>query len=619
MPCRKYVIYVAWNEGKYRLGMSANPQIDLSFLNRSEGYDHIAYISPPLPLAVADYLLSSIAKPQERVGKDCSSGFRIPFFNSAARNVKRIVDTKFRQLKRELEELGEECFLEKPLYFSSKSINIDYFSLHRYEDVVEDVLAGRIYYQSEIERRLKERGIELDNLEILLHLMTLKSQVQRVPSMRMEGRDSLVCNRCGHQGRVERTYCSVGKRECYLCEGCLMMGQSRPCEALYAAPARPRKEENYVRSVRLNLDTSFSLPQYEAFEALARFVRKDSLSEAMVWAACGAARPEVVYGAIREVLKRGGRVLFGIPRKELMEEMNYRLTQAFPGVTVAGIRGRVTKVVKDPDIVLASPYHALKYYRSFDLVILDEAEAFPFRACEMLVNALRRARKTDGKYIYVTSTPDPGMYARAQRGEVKVVMIPLRVHGVPLPVPKVIVEKDIQGERKIPESLFGLVRETLEEDQAQVLVVAPNYETSVRIGEFLRERFAEVDYSHQEQLLMSTGYGDEEQQRKVNSWIRGDFPILVTTNLSRRGDVAPNANVIVVYADNPTFDEGALLQLAGRVGWSDSYPTGKVWFVTSRVTRQMEGAIRKINLLNEEAERKGLLETSAVKRSDLKS
>lgn len=619
MPCRKYVIYIAWNDIKYRLGMSANPQIDLSFLNRNEGYDHIAYISPPLPLAVADYLLATIAKPQERIGKDYSSGFRLPFFGSAARNVRRTVDAKFRQVKRELEELGEECFLDKPLYFSSKSINIDYFSLQRYEDVLEDVLAGRIYYQSEIERRLKERGIELDNLEILLHLFTLKGQVQRMPSMRMEGRETLVCSRCGHQERVKKTYCSVGKRECYLCEGCLMMGQSRPCEALYAAPGRPRKEENYVRSVRLNLDISFSLPQYEAFEALARFARKDSLSEAMVWAACGAARPEVVYGAIREVLKRGGRVLFGIPRRELMEEMNYRLTQAFPGVTVAGVRGRVARVVKDPDIVLASPYHAVKYYRSFDLVILDEAEAFPFRACDLLVNSLRRARKPDGKYIYVTSTPDPATYARAQRGEVKVVMIPLRVHGVPLPVPKVIVEKDIQGERKIPDSLFGLVRETLEEDQAQVLVVVPDHETSVRIGGFLRDRFAELDYGYPERLLMSTGFGDEEQQRKVNSWIRGEFPILVTTNLTRRGDVAPNANVIVVYADSPTFDEGALLQLAGRVGWSESYPTGKVWFITSRVTRQIEGAIRKINLLNEEAEKKGLLETGAVKRSDLKS
>ncbi|HHV77452.1 MAG TPA: hypothetical protein GXX39_08795 [Syntrophothermus lipocalidus] len=619
MPCRRYVIYVAWNDKKYKLGMSANPQIDLSFLNHNEGYDHIAYISSPLPLAVSDYVLSTISKPQERIGKDYSSGLKLPLVSSPARSVKRIIDAKFKQVKKELEQLKEECFLEKPLHFSSKSISIDYFSLHRYEDALEDILAGRIYYRREIERRLKERGIELDNLDVLLHLSTLRGQVQQVPSIKIAEPDRMVCNRCGHHERIKKAYCNVGKRECYFCEGCLMLGESKPCEALYAAPARPRMQENYVKSVRLNLDIAFSLPQYEAFEALARFVRKDSLSEAMVWAASGAARPEVAYGAIREVLKRGGRVLFGIPRKEIMEEMNYRLTQAFPGVTVAGVRGKVTKAVKDPDIVLASAYHALKYYRNFDLVILDEAEAFPFRACDMLVNALRRARKTDGKYVYITSTPDPAMYARAQRGEVKVIMIPLRVHGIPLPVPKMIVEKDIQGERKIPDSLFGLVRETIEEDLAQLLVVVPDQGTSARIGAFLREKFMEMAYGDADRLLMSTGCQDEEQQRKVNSWVRGEFPILVTTNLTRRGDVAPNTNVIVVYADNPTFDEGALLQLAGRVGWSDSYPTGKVWFIASRMTRPIEGAIRKINLLNEEAEKKGLLETGAVKRSDLKS
>ena len=51
-----------------------------------------------------------------------------------------------------------------------------------------------------------------------------------------------------------------------------------------------------VSSIRLNLDISFSQAQYEAFEALARFVRKDSLNECLVWEACGAGRPELFWG-----------------------------------------------------------------------------------------------------------------------------------------------------------------------------------------------------------------------------------------------------------------------------------------------------------------------------------
>ena len=68
-----------------------------------------------------------------------------------------------------------------------------------------------------------------------------------------------------------------------------MLGESKPCEALYAAPARVRPEEKLVSSIRLNLDI-LQPGSVRAFEALARFVRKDSLNECLVWEACGAAR-----------------------------------------------------------------------------------------------------------------------------------------------------------------------------------------------------------------------------------------------------------------------------------------------------------------------------------------
>ncbi|MDH7498699.1 MAG: DEAD/DEAH box helicase family protein, partial [Syntrophomonadaceae bacterium] len=523
-----------------------------------------------------------------------------------------------RQVRRELQRLGLESFLEQPLYVSDSGASIDYFSLHRYEDVLEGILQGRIYYRREIERRLRESGTDLENLDMLLHLMTLRGTILRVPAVKISG-ETMACNRCGHNDRIKRAFCQVGRRECYFCEGCLMLGESTPCEALYAAPARTRVEENYVRSVRLNLDISFSVSQYEAFETLARFVRRDSLTEAMVWTACGAGRTEMAFGAMREVLKRGGRVLVGVPRKEMTEELAWRLNQAFPGVSVAALQARPARVQKNPDIVLASTFQALKYYKNFDLVVLDEAEAFPHRASEMMVNALRRARKNEGKFIFITSTPEPALYARAQRGEVKVVMVPLRHHGVPLPVPRVLVESDIQGERKVPARLFGLVRESLEEDGAQLLVIVPDHEASLRVGAYLGEEFRAIGVQDLDRVLAATSAQDPERDRKVAAWVRGEFKLLVTTSLTRRGDQAPHTNMIILYADHEAFDEATLIQLAGRVGWSDAYPTGKVWLVAARMTRAIEGAVRKIRLLNEEAEKKGLLELGRQRRSDTNS
>lgn len=608
MPCRRYVLYMAWSPGRYRLGISANPQIDLAYLQNTEGYEGMAFISPPLPLALSEYLLTVFSNQQERIGKPYRT-LKIPFFTQTKNYPRSILNNKFKQVKKELAKYDEDYVANEPIIFDYHTgVNIDYFTLHQYEDIVEFILQGKILFLREIKRLLQERDFEIDDLEVILHLLTLKGQVVRVPSVKYAANGAMACNRCGQQYRVVKVFCRDGKKDCYYCQECLMLGESKPCEALYAAPARTRPEENLVSSIRLNLDISFSLAQYEAFEGLARFVRKDSVAECLVWEACGAGRPETVFGAVREVLKKGGRVLFGVPRRDVLDDLVSRLERAFPGVNVMVRYGRPRPYPKVSDIVLASTHQALKYYRNFDLVILDESDAFPYRANPILINALRRAKKTEGKLIYMSPTPSPEIYARAQRGEIKVIQIPIRQHGHPLVIPQIVLEKELAPENKLPERILQIIRESIEEDQAQVLVVVPNGDYSQRIGELMRSRLEVLRIS-----VIHTSSHDPDREKKVNSYFRGEANILITTGLTGRGDLAPNSNMVVLWSENEIFDEGYLLQLAGRVGWSESYPDGKVWFVGSRTTREMEGAVRKIKLLNEEAQKKGYLDNAKKK------
>jgi len=602
-------MYMAWSPGKYRMGISANPQIDLSYLRNTEGYQGMAFISPPLPLALSEYLLNLFSSREERGGKSYRS-CGIPLFKKPQKYPRSILLNKFRQVKRELARYGEDFMAREPVIFEGHSgATIDYYALNQYEDVVEFILQGKILFLREIDRLLRERGFEVDDLEVILHLLTLKGLVVRVPSVKYNANGAMACNRCGQQYRVVKVFCREGQKDCYYCQECLMLGESKPCEALYAAPARTRPEENFVSSIRLNLDISFSIAQYEAFESLARFVRKDSLSECLVWEACGAGRPETVFGAVREVLKRGGRVLFGVPRRDVLDDLVARMERAFPGVSVGVRYGKPRPYPKESDIVLASTHQALKYYRSFDLVILDESDAFPYRANPILMNALRRARKAEGKLIYMTPTPAPEIYARAQRGEIKVIQIPVRQHGHPLIIPQIILDKELANDNRVPERLLQLVRESLEEDQAQVLVVVPNGSYSQQVAEWLNSRLLSLRIQGlKERPILHTSSHDPEREKKVNSYFRGEANILITTGLTGRGDLAPNSNMVVLWSENEIFDEGYLLQLAGRVGWSEAYPGGKVWFVGSRVTREMEGAVRKIRLLNEEAHKRGFLD-----------
>lgn len=619
MPCRRYVLYMVWNKERYRLGLSANPQIDLAYLTAQEGYENMAYLSSPVPLAFCEYLLNLVSTAEERVGKTYRSRLIWPFTYRKEGFIQRVINRKFKAAKREMAKFGQEYVATEPVVLRQSHVSIDYFSLHRYEEILDSILQGRILYLKDIVKLLKEREETVEDLEAVLHLLVLKGMVTRIPSVKLNSDGTMSCNRCGHQYRVVRGFCSVGQKDCYYCQECLMLGESRPCEALYAVPARMRPEESLVKSVRLNLDVTFSLAQYEAFEGLVRFTRKDGLSECLVWEACGAGRPEVVFGAVREVLKRGGRVLFGVPRRDILEDLVLRLERAFPGVSVAVRYGKSKTYNRGSDIVLVSTHHALKYYRSFDLVILDESDAFPHRANPILIHALRRAKKSEGKFIYMTPTPPPEVYARAQRGEVKVIQIPVRQHGKPLAVPKVIIEKELAAEAKVPDVLLSLVRESLEEDQYQVLVVVPDAYRSHLVGQWLAANLKAHGLGGlKEQAVMHTFSGDPERDRKVQAYFRGEHDVLVTTNLTSRGDRAPNSNLIVLWADSEIFDEGCLMQLAGRIGWSEAYPVGKVWFVASRLTRDMEAAIRKVKLLNEEAQKRGYLEGAREKKNTAK-
>lgn len=614
MPCRRYVLYMAWSPDKYRIGISAIPRVDFSYLQNTEGYQGMAFISPPLPLALCEYLMAVFSTQQERIGKPYRN-LKIPFIKSSKNYPHSILRHKFKQVKKLLERYGDDYLAHEPVIFNGEGEPVDYFTLHQYEDIVEYILQGKILFLREIQRLLQDQGLESDDLEVILHLLTLKGQVVRVPSVKWTADGAVACNRCGQQYRVVKAFCNEGQKECYYCQECLMLGESKPCEALYAAPARVRPEERMVSSIRLNLDISFSQAQYEAFEVLVRFIRRDSLNECLVWEACGAGRPETVFGAVREVLKRGGRVLFGVPRRDVLDDLVSRLERAFPGVSVEVRYGRPrSNNSKNSDIVLASTHHALRFYSSFDLVVLDESDAFPYRANPILINALRRAKKKEGKLIYITPTPAPDIYARAQRGEIKVVQIPIRQHGHPLVIPRVVMEKDIVLEDKLSDKVVQLIRESIEEDQAQVLVVVPNGYLSSRVGELLLSRLEALNLQGlRERPIIYTGAHDPERDKKVDAYFRGEANILITTGLTGRGDLAPSSNMVVLWSDNEIFDEGYLLQLAGRVGWSESYPGGKVWFVGARITREMEGAIRKIRLLNEEAQKRGYLENQKLR------
>ena len=88
----------------------------------------------------------------------------------------------------------------------------------------------------------------------------------------------------------------------------------------------------------------------------------------------------------------------------------------------------------------------------------------------------------------------------------------------------------------------------------------------------------------------------------------GTIPILLTTTILERGVTIPNIDVAVVGAEDDTFTESALVQIAGRVGRSPDYPTGDIAFFHFGRSRAMVRARIQLIRMNNEAWKRGLID-----------
>ena len=85
-------------------------------------------------------------------------------------------------------------------------------------------------------------------------------------------------------------------------------------------------------------------------------------------------------------------------------------------------------------LVVATTHQLLRFTSYFDLVIVDEADAFPLYNNPMLEAALDRVVRPAGKQIYLTATPDRSWRRQAEQGTIAV-PVPSATTAGPFPSP----------------------------------------------------------------------------------------------------------------------------------------------------------------------------------------
>lgn len=441
-------------------------------------------------------------------------------------------------------------------------------------------------------------GRELLAIEIPCSADVLARYVEQGHVAEVPGIQDQMCLRCGNRNKA-LFYCfpcaNCG-RNCTYCRVCIMMGRVSECTSLYRWTGPPVVFP-IPKQVMAWPGTLSDGQQTASDRVMQAIVNNEEL---LVWAVCGAGKTEVLFAGIDVALRAGQRVCIATPRTDVVLELAPRLKRSFPHIDVAALYGGSEDRDKSAPLTVSTTHQLFRFQHAFDVIIIDEVDAFPYSLDPSLHYAVDKAKKTTAATIYLTATPSKQMKADYQRGKLQAVTIPARYHRQPIPVPTMKWSGNWQKQfhkQQIPATINAWVTERIQR-QIPILLFFP----SIAIMEQVLPLF-QLEAVHSQHPL---------RKERVQALRNGEIAGLLTTTILERGVTIERLEVAVIGAEHEVFTESALVQIAGRVGRSFAHPSGDVTFFHYGKSQAMVEAVRHIQGMNKEAKKRGLLDESLL-------
>ncbi|WP_117280456.1 DEAD/DEAH box helicase [Streptococcus intermedius] len=411
----------------------------------------------------------------------------------------------------------------------------------------------------------------------------LQLYAQTLPAMKEE-KGKLCCNRCGQVVNKEKQQLPIGA---YYCRPCVRLGRVRSDEKLYYFP-----QAEFPKTNVLTWEGRLTDYQAKVSQGLVEAVAKQKNS--LVHAVTGAGKTEMIYQVVAQVINEGGAVCLASPRIDVCLELHRRLQEDF-SCDIALLHGESEVYFRSP-LVIATTHQLLKFYRAFDLLIVDEVDAFPYVDNPMLYHAVTQSVKEQSTIIFLTATSTNELDKKVSKGELNRLSLPRRFHGNPLLVPQKIWLENFQkylNQKKLVPKLEQFVKKQ-RKTGFPLLIFASEIKRGQELAEVLQSYFSSENVG----FVAST---TENRIDIVEKFRQKEITILVTTTILERGVTFPCVDVFVVEANHRLFSRSALVQIAGRVGRSMDRPTGELLFFHDGTNFAIERAIQEIKAMNQEA------------------
>ncbi|WP_054025405.1 DEAD/DEAH box helicase [Bacillus sp. FJAT-28004] len=467
---------------------------------------------------------------------------------------------------------------------------------------------------------------EVLQLAALLGQVRLSGSIATVVGGRLDALGRR-CLRCGSgEAQMHRTACAACGRHCAYCMACIGMGRSRECELLItgqrmgvclaeasvggsAQVLKPLTYEQRLHKWALSPAQTAAAAEALQFveepsldRSSSKKIDSDQVRDFLLWAVTGAGKTEMIFPLVESVLLRGGKALIATPRRDVVIELDPRIRKAFPKASVVTLYGGSEQRWESGDITLATTHQLMRFYQGFDLVVVDELDAFPYAGDPLLHFAADKSCAPGAARLLLSATPPSELQRAAKRGKLPHVRVPVRYHRHPLPVPKLLqtpTVKQMLQQRKLPPKLLTVMRASLDRD-AQLFVFVQQIAQTEPMAALLRAVFSLS-------AIAATSSQDAERTEKVQRFRSREIRVLVTTTILERGVTIPKSDVYILDADGRLFDEASLVQMAGRAGRSAEDPFGRVYFCSHDRNRPQLLAVKHIQTMNRMARKQGYL------------
>ena len=398
-----------------------------------------------------------------------------------------------------------------------------------------------------------------------------------------------VCNRCGNQNMEDFAVgpCIICNKKCHYCLKCLNMGKVKECCVLVAVEEKTPAFSPH--SVQLYYKHTMSKEQEKLSQELVEVTDKEHL----VWAVTGAGKTEMIFELIRTVLEKGGRVGLAAPRIDVCNELDPRIKEAFPLEEVIVLHGLMDGSYKRTPITIATTHQMLRFYHAFDVLIVDEVDAFPYSNSDMLQFAVHRAVKPTGRLVFMTATPSRLELYKIQHHQLSYSLLPARFHRHPLVVP---LFKELRNwnraleKKKIPQELYLWMKKRLDE-KTPFLVFVSTIQEIPAVEEMMSRAFPKASFS-------SVSSQEEQRQERIQQMREGKLDFLITTTILERGVTFYGIDVAVTESQEEIFTREVLVQIAGRVGRKEYDNTGEIVYFSDEITKNIKHAIKEIEYMN---------------------